>query len=65
MHERLTEKQETATMVGQWGRESLTEKRAAVKNWQKGRTRPNPDPTLEDAMDTKTGQFKLIEHEAK
>ena len=42
-----------------------TETRAAVKNWQKARTRPNPDPKLKAAMDTKTEQFKQIAREAK
>ena len=42
-----------------------TEKRAAVRNWQKGRTRPNPDPTLKTATDTKTEQVKQIPQEAK
>ena len=42
-----------------------TETRAAVKKWQKGRTRPNPDPKLKAAMDTKTEQFKQTAREAK
>ena len=42
-----------------------TIKGAAVRNWQKGRTRPNPDPKLKAAMDTKTEQFKQIPREAK
>ena len=42
-----------------------TEKRAAVKNWQKGKTPPNPDPKLKVAMDTKTEYFKQIAPEAK
>ena len=36
-----------------------------MKNWQKGRTRPNPDPTLKAATDTKTERFKQIAREAK
>ena len=36
-----------------------------MKNWQKGRTRPNSDLTLQSAMDTKTDQFKQIAREAK
>ena len=36
-----------------------------MKNWQKGRTRPNPDPTLKAATHTKTEQFKQIAREAK
>ena len=42
-----------------------TEKCAAVNNWQKGRTRPNPDPTLKTTMDDKTEQFKKAAREAK
>ena len=64
-HQGLTEKYEAATMVGQWDRESLDRKSAAVRNWQKGRTRPNPDPKLKAAIDTKTEQFKEIAREAK
>ena len=37
-----------------------TEKRAAVKSWQKGRTWPNPDQILTSALDTQTEQFKQI-----
>ena len=39
-----------------------TKKRAAVKHWQKGRTRPNPDPTLKTTMKE---QFKKAAQEAK
>ena len=31
-----------------------------ARNWQKGRTRSNPDPKLKAAMGTKTEQFKQI-----
>ena len=51
-----------------WGSETekaWTEDRAAVRNWQKGRTRPNPDPTLKAAMDIKNEQFKQIGRESK
>ena len=37
-----------------------------VKNWQKlKKTRPNPDLTLESALDTKTEQFKQTAQEPK
>ena len=48
------------TMSSLW-----TGNRDSVKNWQKERTRPNPDLTLQSAMDTKTDQFKQIAREAK
>ena len=41
-----------------------TTKGAAVRNWQKGRTRSNPDPKLKAAVDTKTEQLKQIVREA-
>ena len=41
------------------------EKRASVKNRQKGRTRPNPDPKLKAEIDAKTEQFEQIAREAK
>ena len=47
-------------------RKAWTEKkRVAVRNWRKGRTRPNPDPKLKSAMDTKTEQFTDIALGAK
>ena len=46
-------------------KKTWTEKHATVRNWQKGRTRPNPDPRLKAAMDTKTEQFKQISRGAK
>ena len=57
------EKHKAATMVEQCGWDAWTEKRAAVKSWQKGRTRPNPDPTLKTTMDDKTEQFKKAARE--
>ena len=35
------------------------------RNWQKGRTRPNPDPKLKAAVYTQTEQLKQIAREAK
>ena len=57
------EKQEAATMVDQWDQESLDKKQ--TKKVPKGRTQPNPDPTLKAAMDTQTEQFKQRERQKK
>ena len=45
--------------------QAWNEKRAAVKQWQKDRKRPNPDPSLEDEMKERTKTFKTLADEAR
>ena len=64
--ERLTEKQEAATMVAQWDRKNIGQKHAPQwKTGRKEKLHQTQTQKLKAAMDTKTEQFKQIAPEAK